>query len=86
MLLIIEVSDSTLGYDRDAKIPRYAAHGIQEVWIINVPERYVEIYRELRPEEQRYASCERIERGEIFAQGVPEVTLDLNALWPSRRG
>ena len=86
VLLIIEVSDSTLGYDRDTKIPRYAAHGIQEVWIINVPERYVEIYRELRPEEQRYASCERIEGGEIFAHGVPEVTLDLNMLWPSSRG
>jgi hypothetical protein len=46
----------------------------------------VEIYRELRPEEQRYASCERIEGGEIFAHGVPEVTLDLNMLWPSSRG
>ncbi len=86
VLLIIEVSDSTLGYDRDTKIPRYAAQGIQEVWIINVPERYLEIYREPRPEEQRYSSCERIEHGEISAQEVPEVTLDLNTLWAASRG
>jgi Uma2 family endonuclease len=82
VLLIIEVSDSTLGYDRDNKIPRYAAHAIQEVWIINVLKRYVEVYREPLPQEQRYASCEQIERGKISAQEVPEVALDLTALWP----
>ena len=34
--LVIEVSDTTLSYDRDVKLPRYAAAGIPEVWIVNL--------------------------------------------------
>jgi Uma2 family endonuclease len=32
-LLVVEVSDTTLAYDRDVKLPRYAAAGVREVWI-----------------------------------------------------
>jgi Uma2 family endonuclease len=34
-LLLIEVSDSTLDYDRNRKIPLYAKHEVPEVWLIN---------------------------------------------------
>lgn len=34
--LVIEVSDSTLRYDRDVKVPLYARHGVPEVWIIDL--------------------------------------------------
>ncbi len=44
ILLIIEVSDTTLGYDRDVKIPMYARSGIPETWIANIRERQVEVY------------------------------------------
>ena len=44
MFLLIEVSDSTLRYDRTLKLPRYAAAGIPEVWIVNLPARQVEAY------------------------------------------
>ncbi|MGH6634928.1 MAG: Uma2 family endonuclease, partial [Gammaproteobacteria bacterium] len=33
VLLIIEVADTSLGYDRDIKVPLYARHGIPEVWL-----------------------------------------------------
>ena len=33
---MIEVADSTLAYDRGAKLARYAAAGIPEVWIVNL--------------------------------------------------
>lgn len=36
VLLLIEVSDSTLRYDRDVKVPLYARHGIPEVWIVDL--------------------------------------------------
>jgi Uma2 family endonuclease len=36
VLLLIEVSDSTLRYDRDVKAPLYARHGIPEVWIFDL--------------------------------------------------
>jgi Uma2 family endonuclease len=82
VLLIIEVSDSTLGYDRDTKVPCYAAHGISEVWIINVPERCVEIYRQPRPEEHCYEGVQRVEHGTLAAQEIPEVRLVLSELFP----
>ena len=37
-LLVLEVSDTTLRYDRDVKLPRYAAAGVLEVWIANLQE------------------------------------------------
>jgi Uma2 family endonuclease len=44
VLMIIEVSDTTLDYDQEIKIPLYAKAGIPEVWIINLQENTVEIY------------------------------------------
>jgi len=35
-MLVIEVADSTLEYDRDEKIPRYAQMRIPEVWLVDV--------------------------------------------------
>src|SRR5258707_5686068 len=34
VLLLIEVSDTTLAYDRQEKLPRYARAGVPEVWIV----------------------------------------------------
>lgn len=36
ILLIIEVAESSLSYDRDVKIPLYARHGVPEVWLIDL--------------------------------------------------
>lgn len=44
--LIIEVSDTTLEQDRVQKLPLYGRAGIQEIWIVNLRERVIEIYRE----------------------------------------
>jgi Uma2 family endonuclease len=44
-LLVVEVSDTTLTYDRDIKLPLYAEAGIPEVWIVNLEVRQVEVYR-----------------------------------------
>lgn len=44
-LLVIEVSDSTLGFDRITKSRLYARHGVQDYWILNVREQVVEVHR-----------------------------------------
>ena len=44
VLLLIEVADTSLEYDREVKLPRYAAAGIPEVWIVNLRAREVEAY------------------------------------------
>lgn len=44
ILLVIEVSDSTLEYDRRVKVPLYARAGIPEVWIVNLVDECVETF------------------------------------------
>ncbi len=43
--LVIEVALSSLKRDRRVKLPIYARSGIQEYWLINLPEQQVEVYR-----------------------------------------
>ena len=44
--LLIEVADSTVGFDRRHKLPLYAMHGIPEVWLGDVNTRSVEVHDE----------------------------------------
>ena len=44
VLLLIEVSDSSLDYDRNVKVPLYAEGGIPESWIVNLEEWCIEVY------------------------------------------
>ena len=44
--LVIEVADASLAYDREEKLPAYGRAGIAEVWIVNLNELTVEVYRE----------------------------------------
>ena len=45
VLLALEVSDSTLAFDRREKASAYARANIIEYWILNVPERQLEVHR-----------------------------------------
>lgn len=47
IILIIEVSDSSLNFDREVKMPLYAGAGIPEYWIINLQDQQVEVYKKL---------------------------------------
>ncbi|MEZ2251614.1 Uma2 family endonuclease [Microcoleus sp.] len=49
VLLLVEVSDSTVDNDRDVKIPIYARSLIQEVWLVNLIENCLEVYRQPTP-------------------------------------
>ena len=46
-LVVIEVSDTTLRYDREVKIPLYARHGIPEVWIVDLERKRLQFFRSL---------------------------------------
>lgn len=48
--LVIEVSDTTLSYDRNVKLPRYAAAGVPEVWIFDLEEGRIEVYCDPSPD------------------------------------
>jgi Uma2 family endonuclease len=52
--LVVEVADTTLRLDRSRKLAAYARAGIPEYWILNLPERQLEVYRD--PFGARYRS------------------------------
>jgi Uma2 family endonuclease len=49
VLLVIEVADTSLAYDRDIKVPTYASSGIPEVWVVDLTSVTVWVYRAPAP-------------------------------------
>ena len=74
VFLLIEVADSSLEYDRAVKLPRYAAAGIPEVWIVNLRARQVEAFA--NPANGVYQSRRVVPaNGRISPQAFPDVSL-----------
>ena len=79
VLLIIEVADTTLSYDRDVKVPIYAQHGIPEVWVVDVVANCLEIHRQ--PVEGHYRVRLKPRRDETVAlSALAEVSVELGRL------
>ena len=80
-LLVVEVSHTTLRFDREVKLPLYAAAGITECWIVNLQAGHIEVYRE--PGAEGYGRVERIPRGaSISPSALPEVVLRVDDILP----
>jgi len=74
IFLLIEVADSSLEYDRDVKIPLYASSGITEVWLVDIYEQVIIVYR--YPSENGYSDIQKLSRGEkISIQAFSEINL-----------
>jgi Uma2 family endonuclease len=54
--LILEVSDTTLDFDRRTKAPLYAGAGIEDYWIINLNAAQIEVYRQPLPPDQIFGT------------------------------
>ena len=81
ILLIIEVADSSLEFDREDKLPIYAEAGIPEYWIVNLIDDVIEVYRD--PHRSTYATTSLVRRGESLApQGLPDVTIAVSDVLP----
>jgi Uma2 family endonuclease len=78
VLLLVEVADSSLAFDRGPKLALYACHGVPEVWLVDLPGRAVEICREPGP--QGYAERRRVTEGATTPTLVPGLAVDLAAL------
>jgi Uma2 family endonuclease len=63
-LLLIEVADSSVPFDRDVKIPLYARAGIPEVWLVDLRVDQIEVYRD--PIAGTYASVRSASRGDTL--------------------
>jgi len=74
IFLLIEVADSSLEYDRDVKIPLYASSGITEVWLVDIYQQVIIVYR--YPSENGYRDIQTLSRGEkLSISAFPENNL-----------
>lgn len=77
VLLLIEVSDTSLEYDREVKLPMYARAGVPEVWIVDLTGE--EILTHTRPEGDAYADIGRVGRGgSLSSQTISDLTLNVD--------
>lgn len=80
VLIVMEVSDSSLAYDRRVKLPLYGAAGIPEAWIFDLTGNRIE--RHTEPYENGYRTVVVAGRGEKIASlTVPAVTLDVDGVF-----
>lgn len=76
LLLLIEVADLSLEFDRNQKLHLYALHRIPEYWLLNLNETCVEIYR--KPSGDLYAEKTTLTAGDsIMLSELPEIRVDI---------
>jgi Uma2 family endonuclease len=81
VLLAIEVADTTLTFDIKRKVPLYAAAGVREVWVVDVNEQAVRVYRD--PSAVGYKTSFTVNGGDQVASRVlPEVQFAVSELFP----
>jgi len=81
MLLVVEVADSSLAYDREIKAHLYGRAGVPETWVLNLPEDCIE--RFTAPGPQGYARHEILRRGDkVSPIALPDLELAVDELLP----
>ena len=83
VFLLIEISDTSLQYDRGEKAELYAREGIADYWIVNVKERVLEVYRQ--PVGECYQQMQNYKVGDqVSPLAFPELSLTVADLWPKK--
>jgi Uma2 family endonuclease len=87
-VLVVEVSESSLAFDRQQKGSLYARGGVQDYWIVNLVDRVLEVHRDpgadaSAPYGWRYRSVERLTTaGSVTLLELPAVRITVAALLP----
>lgn len=80
VLLLIEVADTSLAYDRGAKLTLYARYRVPEVWIVDIPGGHLDIHRD--PDGARYTRQFRVsDLSSVEIVAIPGMNLDLRGLF-----
>lgn len=80
VLLLVEVADTSLRYDRTTKLRLYAAAGIPEYWVVDCETESIEVHR--APSGDGYREVSRVSGAEnVSVQAIPEVTLPLREVF-----
>ena len=87
IFLVIEVSDSTLKYDRTTKLALYAEAGISNYWIFNLVDRQLEMHSEPYQKQNGSYSYQLqrvvLPNQTVVIPGFPELSLDLSLVFPA---
>lgn len=87
ILLLVEVSDSTLKYDQEAKLSLYAESGIADYWIFNLAANCLEVYTQPDQDLQGnfgYGSKQIfLPNDSVTLPGFSDLSLDLSSVFPS---
>jgi Uma2 family endonuclease len=79
IFLVIEVMDTSAYYDRTVKQPLYAAARIREVWLVDLSNALLEVYR--RPLNGQYAEKATYAHGQQVApEAFPDLVLDIDSI------
>lgn len=79
VLLLIEVSDTTLNYDQNKKLHLYARHNIPEYWILNLNDNCLEVYR--KPHREVYGEKTTLQAGDnIVLSQLPHININVAAI------
>ena len=77
--LIVEVADTSLGFDREDKVPLYSMCGIPEVWIVDLPTKSVHVFRQ--PGAINYSEVFRLRGDDKLAiPGLPDAQVTVREL------
>ena len=64
VLVVIEVADTSVDYDRNVKLPLYARAGIPEAWLMVLPKELIEVHSQ--PKDGKYQKVQRLKRGKTL--------------------
>ena len=79
ILLIIEVADTSVEYDRDIKLPAYARSGVSEVWLADIPAEIVTVHSD--PANGAYRTARTYRRGDaITPLHFPDLSIEVASL------
>jgi len=86
-LLVVEIAETSLALDREHKSGLYARAGVADYWIVNLPERVLEIYRQPTPVAEapfgwRYQSAHRLVPGAAVSPLAHQVGIAVGDLLP----
>jgi Uma2 family endonuclease len=68
VLLLVEVAETSGEYDRQIKLPLYAQSGVDEVWLVDLRQRRVIVYRE--PSERSYRTAQIFQSSDALSSAT----------------
>ncbi|MGK7929017.1 MAG: Uma2 family endonuclease [Spirulina sp.] len=86
IILLIEISETSLKYDRETKLSLYAENGIADYWIVNLVNNYLEVYSEpYQNQTGEFSYRSRrifLPHETVVLPTFPELLLDLQKIFP----